>query len=243
MVDTDSAKEFMQEVLGRVSAEELIAIAERLEVKSQFFQKLLSREHIGELQEEEILKLLRSVFSTRRSGKKILEACPVEVLRISMETLLYGDGPIEIRFQGFCHGLTGVDSRVSSDLAGELLHFTFPNQYWLWCRWMWDPKLKTGALPLVVMEGYDLEALNLGEVYLKVGKAIAFVHHTGEAAGFQKISRSLYGTDVFLCSVYVIYTYTVLRMRMTQEFNKVVPELAEFTRRLLGINKMEVNLI
>ncbi|MBK7407895.1 MAG: hypothetical protein IPJ40_07325 [Saprospirales bacterium] len=119
-----------------------------------------------------------------------------------------------------------------------MLHFTFPDQHWLWCRWMWDPKTKTGSLPLVVTENFDLGGQSLGETYLKVGKAVAFVHHTGEAAGFQNISRALYGTDVFLCSVYVIYTYTVLRMRMTQEFNKVVPDLAEFTRRLLGVHRM-----
>lgn len=241
MVDTESAKEFMQEVLGQVPAEELTAIAGRLEVKSRFFQELLSRDRIGKLSETELLRLLRTVFTTRRAGKKILEACPAPRLQQQIAALLYGEEPIEARFSGFCEQLAqaGVDSKISSDLAGELLHFTFPEQYWLWGRWMWDPKLKTGSLPLVVLEGYDLEAPTPGETYVKVGKAVAFVHHTGEAAGFQKISRSLYGTDVFLCSVYVIYTYTVLRMRMTQEFNKVVPDLAEFTRRLLGVNKME----
>ena len=64
---------------------------------------------------------------------------------------------------------------------------------------------------------------------------VAFVHEVGEAAGFQKISRSVFGTDVFLCCVYVIYAYTVLRMRMTQEFNKVMPQLAQFCRRLFGV--------
>ena len=239
MVDTESAKEFMQEVLAKVPAEELTAIAERLEVKSRYMQQLLSRENAGKLTEQQAFQLLRLVFATRRTAKKILEAHPAAELQKHMSDLLYGDEKVEVRFQRFCDQLGDLDPRVSTDLAGELLHFTFPEQYWLWCRWMWDPKVRTGALPLVVLEGSDLEAPTLGETYLKVGKAVAFVHHTGEAAGFQKISRSLYGTDVFLCSVYVIYTYTVLRMRMTQEFNKVIPELAEFTRRLLGVHKME----
>lgn len=229
----------MQEVLGKVPAEELTAIAGRLEVKSRYMQQLLSREKAEKHSEKEIFQLLRRVFATRRTAKKILEAHPAGDLQKHMTALLYGDEPVEIRFQGFCDQYQDLDPRVTGDLAGELLHFSFPDQYWLWCRWMWDPKTKTGALPLVVAEGFDLEAPTLGETYLKVGKAIAFVHHTGEAAGFQKISRSLYGTDVFLCSVYVIYTYTVLRMRMTQEFNKVVPELSEFVKRLLGVNKME----
>ena len=41
--------------------------------------------------------------------------------------------------------------------------------------------------------------------------------------------------NCFLCSVYVVYAYTVLKMRMTQEFNKVMPGLPEFSRRLLGV--------
>jgi hypothetical protein len=30
--------------------------------------------------------------------------------------------------------------------------------------------------------------------------------------------------------------YTTLRMRMTQEFNQVVPQLSELLRRLLGVH-------
>ncbi|MCB9284022.1 MAG: hypothetical protein H6563_08115 [Lewinellaceae bacterium] len=238
IVDTASAKEFMQEVLGKVSADELTAIAGSLELKSRFFKQTLDREALDQLSGDQAFQLLRSVFATRRSAKKILEAHPVGELKKWMMNLLYGEEAVEARFQTFCQQLGQLDLKHRTDLAGELLHFTFPDQYWLWCRWMWDPKTKTGALPLVVTENFDLGAPTEGEAYLKVGKAVAFVHHTGEAAGFQNISRTLFGTDVFLCSVYVIYTYTVLRMRMTQEFNKVVPDLAEFTRRLLGVHRL-----
>ena len=72
---------------------------------------------------------------------------------------------------------------------------------------------------------------------MKVGRAVAFVHEVGEAAGFQSISRNIFGTDVFLSCVYVVYAYTVLKMRMTNEFNKVMPGLPEFSRRLLGVNR------
>ena len=63
------------------------------------------------------------------------------------------------------------------------------------------------------------------------------MHEVGNATGFRKISQTIFGTDVFLSCVYVIYVYTVLRMRMTQEFNKVIPGLPEFSRRLFGIHK------
>ncbi|RLD17523.1 MAG: hypothetical protein DRI69_12120, partial [Bacteroidetes bacterium] len=56
---------------------------------------------------------------------------------------------------------------------------------------------------------------------------------------FQTIHKSLFGTDVYLACVYVIYAYTVLRMRMTQEFNKVMPQQIEFVRRILGVKDMD----
>jgi hypothetical protein len=34
--------------------------------------------------------------------------------------------------------------------------------------------------------------------------------------------------------------YTVLRLRMTQEFNRIVPELPDLVRRLLGVYRPEV---
>jgi hypothetical protein len=74
---------------------------------------------------------------------------------------------------------------------------------------------------------------------LKLGKAIAFIHHVGEAAEFEIFKNGPFAVDVYLSCVYVVYVYTVLRMRMTQEFNKVVPGLGDFSRRLLGIYKLE----
>jgi hypothetical protein len=123
------------------------------------------------------------------------------------------------------------------DFTSELLHFTYPERHWLWTRWMWDTRTRTGSLPLVTTASYDLQGESTAEVYVKVGRALAFVHENGHAAGFGKISQTVFGTDVFLSCVYVIYVYTVLKMRMTQEFNQVMPGLPEFSRRLLGVHQ------
>jgi hypothetical protein len=95
-------------------------------------------------------------------------------------------------------------------------------------------------MPLVTMEGCDLHGRTVGETYLKIGVATAFVKATGEAAGFSRLGSGPFGIDVFLACVYVVYMYTALRMRMTQEFNKVVPQMPELTRRILGVWKMEI---
>ncbi len=239
VVDTESAKEFMKEALSNISPEELNQICSEVENKSARFQAWLQRQALADLEEEDLFRILRLVFATRRKARKILDDFGWQNLKQWTESLLYGTDPLEVRFQRFYDHLEGLESNTRYDLASELLHFTMPDRYWLWTRWMWDPKTRTGALPLVITEDYDLSSPDVGRGYLNVGKAVAFVHQVGEAAGFQSISKNLFGTDVYLSCVYVVYAYTVLRMRMTQEFNKVVPALPEFSRRLLGVYKMD----
>ena len=55
-----------------------------------------------------------------------------------------------------------------------------------------------------------------------------------------RIEALIRRTDVFLACVYAVYMYTVLRLRMTQEFNRIVPELPDLVRRLLGVYRPEV---
>jgi len=105
---------------------------------------------------------------------------------------------------------------------------------------MWDPRTQTGSLALVTEDDYDLNASDRGEGYLRVGEAMAFVNETGKQVGFTTVGRGLFGVDVFLACVYSVYMYTVLRLRMTQEFNKIVPELPDLVRRLLGVHRLEV---
>jgi hypothetical protein len=104
---------------------------------------------------------------------------------------------------------------------------------------MWNPESETGALPLIIMEEVDLDAATVAETYDRIGLAMAFVDEVGAAAGFRPPGHGVFGTDVFLASVYAIYVYTTLRMRMTQEFNRVIPELAELVSRLLGVHRLE----
>jgi hypothetical protein len=239
VIDTESAKEFMAETLSKISPEELKGISMDLQIKGDYFRRLLNPESIEKIGENELRQILRHVFSTRRKADEIVKIYSAAKLKSLIIDLLHGSSELAVRFQHFYDQLDSLEPSLRFDLAGELLHFTFPEKLWLWSRWMWNPKNGTGSLPLVVTEDYDMRAASEGETYMNVGEAVAFVHHVGEAAGFQSISRNLFGTDVYLSCVYIIYVYTVLRMRMTNEFNKVMPGLEEFSRRLLGIYKME----
>ena len=238
-VDSGSIKEFTKEIFSKISIETVEAMTADLQRKSDAFGRLLASDRVDALGEEQFKKLLKWIFSTRRHSDKVLGVVPIEKLRDEVAALLYGEGHVHDRFQHFYDALDGIPEQLRIDMAGELLHFTFPTQHWLWSRWLWDRKNKTGALRLLITDDFELEADSIAESYLKVGKATLFVYKMGEAAGYQDSDKSLFGTVVFMSAVYVIYTYTVLRMRMTQEFNKVVPGLEEFSRRILGIHRME----
>ena len=71
----------------------------------------------------------------------------------------------------------------------------------------------------------------------RVGRAIALVEGQRSEVGFDRLGQGRFTTEVFLAAVYVVYAYTVLKLRMTREFNKVMPELPEFCRRLLGVHR------
>jgi hypothetical protein len=236
VVDTPSAQEFASEIARMVSDDELTEIADQLREKSERFQALLAG-RAADLADDDLRKVLRSIFSTRRKADRILETVGPDRLRTGIAGLLDSGDDLADRVR-VMDALLADFPEAGFDLPGELLHFTYPERYWLWSRWMWDPRTETGSLPLVVMEEHELGGDDRGEGYLQVGQAIAFVQETGRAAGFTH--QGPFGIDVFLASVYAVYMYTVLRLRMTQEFNQVVPQLSELVRRLLGVYRMEV---
>ena len=235
LIDLETVKEFMKETLDKVDEKYLVQLADDLEIKSQMFSHSLSLERIESIDEKEMLHLLKLIFPIKRKAQKLLDEVGIEKLRLLIKDLLYAEVPVQKRFQRFCTQLKFETRPLRADLAGELLHFTFPDTYWMWSSWMWNPKQKTGAIPLVVTDGFDLTGKNVGDIYMKVGRAHAFVHSMSETGGYHFISKKLFGTDVFLSCVYVIYAYTILKMRMTQEFNKVMPGVIEFSRRILGV--------
>lgn len=240
VVDTQSAEEFMRETLENVSRDELTSVAALLDGKAAGFGALLgSPGQARTLQRDDLRRVLRSVFATRRKADAILDGVGPDRFGAAIDDLLHGPGLVTERFAAF-DAVLADHPEPGFDLPSELLHFTFPDRWWLWTRWMWDPRAGTGALPLVTVEEFDWDAPNRPEGYLRVGEAMAFVNETGKAVGFTNLGSGMFGADVFLACVYAVYMYTVLRLRMTQEFNRIVPELPDLVRRLLGVYRPEV---
>lgn len=244
VIDTPTAQEFTRLALEKVSEHDLGDTAALLEAKSSFFRGAVGPDAIDLLDEDTSMALLRYVFSTRRKATVILNTMTVDGFRRSVRGLLYADMDPGRRLEEFSELIDGIGRGIPEgtghDLGSEILHFTDPDRYWLWTRWIWNPRTKTGALPLVVMEEVDLDGGSVSETYRRVGTAMAFLNDVGEAAGFRTEGHGVFGTDVFLGSVYAVYMYTTLRMRMTQEFNRIVPELGDLVRRLLGVNRLSV---
>ena len=240
VVDTQSASEFMRETLEKVSRDELITVSALLDTKAAGFNALLGTPgQARTLDRDDLRRVLRSIFATRRKADTLLDDIGPARLGAAIDDLLHGPGVVTDRFMAFDRVLRS-HPEPGFDLPSELLHFTAPDRWWLWTRWMWDPRASTGALPLVTTEDFDLDGADRGEGYLRVGEAMAFVNETGRAVGFTDLGSGLFGADVFLACVYSVYMYTVLRLRMTQEFNRIVPELPDLVRRLLGVYRPEV---
>jgi hypothetical protein len=239
-VDAPSAVEFMREALVKVSEADLLATAGLLARKRELFAPHLTEVALARRSAEAARPILDAVWATRRRADALLVSVGAPVLAEGLRALLHGGGDLADRFTAF-DGLAGaIEAPVRRDLAGECLHYLDTERGWLWARWMWDPDTATGALPLVMADGFDFGGSDAGAVYLLVGEATAAVRRVADELGFRQMRASPYVVDVYLAAIYGVYLYTVTRLRMTQEFNRVIPQLPDLVRRLHGVRGLDV---
>ncbi len=238
VIDTSSTEEFMVQVSSQASAPELVRIVEALDAKSAGFRRILG-DPAHRPPADELRSVLRSIFATRRRADEIVGAVGSERLAEACLELVHVGEMSDTALARFERVLAPVDA-VPFELAFELLHFTRPERFWLWTRWIFDPRTETGALRLLTTDDFDLFGVDTGETYLKVGAALAFLDEHARASRAAGLDAGPFTLDVLLACVYAVYMYTVLRLRMTQEFNRIVPALPEMVRRLLGVQHTEV---
>ena len=238
-VDASSAVEFMREALIKISEDEIGAIAELLSRKRSLLASALEEDALRRANAAAVRPILGRVFATRRRSDEILVTFGAPTLADAIRELIHGDGGVAIRFDRFDRALPGLDAPIRRELAGECLHFADPGRHWLWARWMWDPAARTGSLPLLMVDGFDFSGADAGATYLRVGAATSAVIATADELGFRRMRASPFAVDVYLAAIYGIYLYTVTRLRMSQEFNRVIPQLPDLVRRLLGVYRLE----
>ncbi len=239
VVDAEAALEFMKEATKVATGTELEDIGQRLELKSALFGELLAEERLETFDEEDLKCLLRHIFTLKRKAKRLLRRNDLVTIRQGFQDLLYGSDAIAERFDRFTAGIQGFEPAMKVSLASEVLHFTDPGSHWLWTYWIWNPKTSTGALPLVThQEGVDLSGTSAGVIYDQVGQALVQVNQAGHEVGYSRSGRGLFGTDVFLACVYAVYMFTVFKVKLSQEFNRILPELPQLVERVLGVHAM-----
>jgi hypothetical protein len=238
-VDASSAVEFMREALIKISEDEIGAVAELLSRKQSLLAPALSREALRQANAAAVRPILSRAFATRRRSDEILVAVGAPALADAIGELVHGSQPVAARVRRFDETLPALDAPIRRELAGECLHFADPERHSLWARWMWDPVARTGALPLLMVDGFDFDGPDAGAVYLRVGAATSAVVATADELGFRRMRANPFAVDVYLAAIYGIYLYTVTRLRMTQEFNRVIPQLPDLVRRLLGVYRLE----
>lgn len=126
-------------------------------------------------------------------------------------------------------------AKIPGDLQWEVMHFLDPVRVPLCPQWVFNPETETGALALLTNEEYDLFGANQAEGYSNIAFAVDYLKQALFAAGLNPFGDGPYAMDCFLAMVYGIYMSTVLEMRMTKEFIKILPPLVGVARRLLGV--------
>jgi hypothetical protein len=228
-VDVPTAKELLEQIHQHLSVQETSTLVGELEGKSRAIRELLAE---GRLREA-----VEWTFVGRRRASAILGTRSEQELVGWSGDLLHGADALPVRFERFCAQCGTLDEPRAAELAAELLHFTDPGRRWLWSRWIWSRESRTGALALLIGEDYDLEAEGLGAGYERVGVAMGVLDTSPEASAFRLGGGGPFATDVLLACTYGVYMRTVLGLKMTEEFNALVPGMAQLVRRLLGTHR------
>jgi hypothetical protein len=230
-VDVPTAKELIEEIHQHLKVEELHALVDELSVKSSAVRSLLHGEGLDGARVREALEW---TFVSRRRTSQILGVRDDGEIAAWVGGLLAGSDPRPRRLERFCASCGPLSPPAAAELASELLHFNDPARNGLWTRWIWSSESRTGALALLIGEEYELEGDGLGETYERVCEAISVLDGSPEASSFRRPDSGTLGTDVLLACAYAVYMRTVLGLKMTSEFNALVPPMAQLVRRLLG---------
>ncbi len=241
IADLEIAREFWGQVSVQIPENEYDDLDKRLKYKSDQVRSLLIESDPFALSFNDINFLLRSSFASRRKAKEILGSLDLDDLREGLADLVQSSSSIEQRTYTLRKHLERFPS-AQMELPFELLHNLYPDRYWPWSKWIWNPDSNTGALRLLVSEECELFGRDDFETYELVCAASDFLFHTLAAAGLGVDIASPFSFDIFVAGVYATYMSTVLEMRMTKEFNQIVPSAVELAARLLGIYKLKVGL-
>jgi hypothetical protein len=238
--DDPELQAYLQEALGQVAPEDVVAIADELaERHARLFRGL---ETDSASLRSSFADIASAVTHTKANARTLLNYFANGDYSL-FDQLLRGEAPASVRVAAFVEKVNGLDTRLALELASGLLHNTFPAQHWLWTRWLWDPTVGTGILPLLAGSTHNLIAENLADGYVRVGAVTAMSVKFGEGTGLftpeltHDPRRAPFANSAFLACAYSVYLYGTTSWRLSREFNGLLPTLPNMARRLLGLRK------
>ena len=230
----------LQEALEQVAPEDVISIADELaERHARLFLKLKTD---SVSLASSFADIASAVAHTKANARTITNYFAQGDYSL-IEKLLTGEAPTSVRVATFVEKLNALDTRLALELATGLLHNISPNEHWLWTRWLWDPTVGTGILPLLAGSTHNLTAENLADGYVRVGSVSAMSVKFGEGTGLfvdeltSDEKRAPFANSAFLACAYSVYLYGTTSWRLSREFNGLLPTLPNMARRLLGLKK------
>ncbi len=230
----------LQDALAQVSPEDVIAIADEL---AERHARLFSDLRLDSASLTSSFADIASAVAHTKANARTLENYFAQGDFKLVVELLDGDTPTPVRVATFVEKLNALDTRLALELATGLLHNTNPNEHWLWTRWLWDPTVGTGILPLLAGSTHNLLAENLADGYARVGAVSAMSIKFGEGTGLwsEELTsderRAPFANSAFLACAYGVYMYGSTSWRLSREFNGLLPSLPNMARRLLGLRK------
>jgi len=241
--DDPELQNYLQEALGQVAPEDVIAIADELAERHArlFFNLKVDSPQFASASAD----IFYAVVHTKANARTLSNHFAQGDYKL-FNDLLNGEAPVPVRVASFVEKLNALDTRLALELASGLLHNVSPKDNWLWTRWLWDPTVGTGILPLLAGSVHNLVADNLADGYVRVGAVTAMSVKFGEGTGLftpellDNEKRAPFANSAFLACAYSVYLYGTTSWRLSREFNGLLPTLPNMARRLLGLPKVKV---
>jgi hypothetical protein len=241
--DDPVLQETLEDALKQVSADDVIAIADELAARHERIFLNLKTDPASLT--SSFADIAAAVTHTKANARTLTnyfaQSDPAGKL---FDELLNGEAPTPVRVAIFVEKINALDTRLAMELATGLLHYTSPNDNWLWTRWLWDPTTATGILPLLAGSTHNLLAENFADGYARVGLVTAMSMKFGEGTGLwtdeliHNEKRAQFANSAFLACAYNVYLYGTTSWRLSREFNNLLPSLPNMARRLLGLKKI-----
>lgn len=240
--DDPVLQETLVDALAQVSPADVISIADELSARHERIFLNLKTDSVA--LESSFADIAAAVTHTKANARTLTNYFAESDLAGKLITeLLITELPAPVRVAIFVEKVNALDTRLALELASGLLHYTSPNDNWLWTRWLWDPTTGTGILPLLAGSTHNLLAENLADGYARVGLVTAMSMKFGEGTGLwtdelmSNKKRTQFANSAFLACAYNVYLYGTTSWRLSREFNNLLPSLPNMARKLLGLRK------